>query len=132
MRIPARVRRSARVSKIKQALALALMMACVALLLYPSLLKTSPRDVYKASGRALAFPDVEMPGGTVSVNQADLYELIELPGVGEVIGQAIIDEREERGFFYYPEDLLAVRGIGEKTLEKIRDMLDMTMPAADE
>ena len=52
--------------------------------------------------------------------------MTDLPGVGETSGQAIIDERESRGPVYYPEDLLAVRGIGEKTLESLRDWLDMT------
>ena len=109
-----------------------LMLVCVALLLYPLTLKRSTEDAYKASGRALVFPDEMLPSGMISVNTADLYELTELAGVGESIGQAIIDERESGGYFYYPEDLLAVRGIGEKTLENIRDMLDMTIPAADE
>ena len=46
-------------------------------------------------------------------------ELDTLPGVGEVIAQRIIEEREENGPFYYPEDLMNVKGIGEKTLEKL-------------
>ena len=46
-------------------------------------------------------------------------ELDTLPGVGEVIAQRIIEEREQNGPFYYPEDLMNVKGIGEKTLEKL-------------
>ena len=57
--------------------------------------------------------------GAVNVNTAGLEELITLPGVGPALAQAIIDERLLHGFFYYPEDLLCVKGIGEKTLVKL-------------
>ena len=68
---------------------------------------------------------------TVSVNSADLYELTELYGVGETLAQAIIDEREAHGPFHYPEDLLAVRGIGQKKLAGFRDALDLAPPGED-
>ena len=56
-------------------------------------------------------------------NTGDLYELTELPGVGETIAGMILDERETNGLFVYPEDLLAVKGIGPKKLEAIRPYL---------
>ena len=55
----------------------------------------------------------------VNVNTAGADELCTIPGVGAVLAQSIIDERTEHGLFYYPEDLLCVRGIGEKTLIKL-------------
>ena len=111
----------------KRAFTLIVMAACAALMAASALPDRPAGDVYASSGRALAFPEFDMPKGTIPVNTADLYELTELPGVGETIGQRIIDERESGGPFCYPEDLLAVRGIGEKTLEGLRDWLDMTM-----
>ncbi len=57
--------------------------------------------------------------GPVSVNTAGLDELITIPGIGPVTAQAIIDEREQNGRFSNPQDLLCVRGIGEKTLLKL-------------
>ena len=110
----------------KRALALALMAACAVLLLMMSVPRSAAPVTYAASWRGLSLQEISLPAGTVAVNLADLYELTDLPGVGETSGQAIIDERESRGPFYYPEDLLAVRGIGEKTLEDLRDWLDMT------
>lgn len=59
----------------------------------------------------------------VNVNTADLAELMKLPGIGEVKARSILDYREEHGDFLRPEDLLAVKGIGEKTLEKLRPYL---------
>ena len=58
-------------------------------------------------------PSPVLPHGPVAVNSADADELDTLPGV------RIIEEREENGPFYYPEDLMNVKGIGEKTLEKL-------------
>lgn len=57
--------------------------------------------------------------GAVNVNTAGVDELTAIPGVGPTLAQAIIDERITHGFFYYLEDLLCVKGIGEKTLVKL-------------
>ena len=68
-------------------------------------------------------PSPVLPHGPVAVNSADADELDTLPGVGEVIGQRIIETREAVGRFSYPEDLLLVPGIGEKRLEAIRGLI---------
>lgn len=57
---------------------------------------------------------------SVDLNTADRQELMELPGIGEVLSQRILDFREEQGGFSSVEELVRVRGIGEKTLEKVR------------
>ena len=64
--------------------------------------------------------------GTVAVNSADAEELTALPGIGETLAAMIVAERDRNGPFRYAEDLLAVRGIGPKTLEKFRRMIDLT------
>ncbi len=56
----------------------------------------------------------------IDLNQATVRELIQLPGVGEVIAKRIVDFREEHGPFKRVEDLMKIKGIGEKSLEKIR------------
>lgn len=60
---------------------------------------------------------------TVDVNAADWPELIQLPEIGEVLARRIVQHRAANGPFATPEDLLEVRGIGGKTLERIRDYL---------
>ena len=78
----------------------------------------------KASGSAeLLTPPP--PGGTVRINEADLWELTELPGIGESLAQAILDERELHGPFFYPEDLISVKGIGKSKLDGFRAYLDL-------
>ena len=62
-------------------------------------------------------------GGLVNVNSAIATELEELPGIGEVIAQRIIDYRTENGPFPTVDALLDVSGIGPATLEEIRDQV---------
>ena len=67
--------------------------------------------------------EYRMPSGPVDINRADAEELDALYGVGPAISQRIVDERDAGGPFHYPEDLLSVKGIGEKTLEKFRNQI---------
>jgi competence protein ComEA len=53
--------------------------------------------------------------GKVNINSAGIEELALLPRVGPSVAQRIIDFREENGDFKTAEDLMLVRGIGEKT-----------------
>lgn len=63
---------------------------------------------------------VRRPEEPLNINTATLAELMELDGIGETRGRAIIAYREEHGAFSSADELLNVRGIGEKTLEKLR------------
>jgi len=59
----------------------------------------------------------------ININTANLEELCTLSGIGKVKAQAIIDWRKENGSFANIEDLMKVKGIGPKTLEKNKDRL---------
>lgn len=53
----------------------------------------------------------------VNINTADASQLALLPRVGPALSQRILDFRQENGEFAAPEELILVRGIGEKTFE---------------
>jgi competence protein ComEA len=58
--------------------------------------------------------------GVVNINTADSEQLSLLPRVGPTVAQRIVDFRQENGRFQTLEDLMLVRGIGEKTFELIK------------
>lgn len=58
-------------------------------------------------------------GSSWLLNAGDQAALEQLPGIGAVYAQRIIENRERDGDFYFPEDAMEVKGIGEKRLESI-------------
>lgn len=112
----------------RRRLMLTAMCALAAALLCTHLRLPRSAQVYRlsqsgAAARSGETMDVSTPHGTVQVNRASPAELDQLPGVGPALAQEIIAEREKNGFFHYPEDLVSVRGIGPKTLERLREQL---------
>ncbi len=64
--------------------------------------------------------------GKVNVNDASAEQLALLPRVGPAVAQRIIDFREENGDFKSAEDLMLVRGIGEKTFERLAPYVSLS------
>jgi len=63
----------------------------------------------------------------LDVNSAEWPELVQLPDIGPVLAGRIVESRENEGPYVDHEDLMRVKGIGPKTLEKIRPYL-LPMP----
>ncbi|MFH1305480.1 MAG: helix-hairpin-helix domain-containing protein [Candidatus Omnitrophota bacterium] len=59
----------------------------------------------------------------VDINNAAIKELVSVPGIGEVLASRIIAGRKAQGRFYRVDDLLRIKGIGEKKLAMIRKYL---------
>jgi len=59
----------------------------------------------------------------INVNSCAEKDLLELPGIGEVKAAEIVRYRNTNGDFNKLEDLIKVKGIGEKTLQKIKDFI---------
>ena len=70
----------------------------------------------------------EAPVGRIDPNRASASELTRLPGIGPALAGRIVADRGRRGAFASPDALLRVRGIGPKTLDRIRGYL--SFPAA--
>lgn len=67
----------------------------------------------------------------ININTATLEELQTLPRIGPAIAQRIIDYRKEHGPFKRIEDLLKVRGIGERVFEQIKDRITVGSEVRD-
>ena len=61
--------------------------------------------------------------GKININTATAEQLTELNGIGEVKANAIIEYRNNFGNFISLEEIMNVKGIGEKTFEKIKDYI---------
>lgn len=66
---------------------------------------------------------VEKLSGKVDINTADVEMLSTLPGVGPKTAAAIAAYRNENGKFTSVDDLLNIKGIGNKKLEKMKPFL---------
>jgi competence ComEA-like helix-hairpin-helix protein len=68
------------------------------------------------------------PAQPIDLNAATIKELEELPGVGPVTAQRIIEARQKSGRFRRVEDLLAIRGISTKRLDALRPYVTLSSP----
>ena len=66
----------------------------------------------------------------LDINSATPEQLVILPGIGPKRADAITDWRKKNGEFSALEDLLRVKGIGEKTLERLRPYIRVDKGAA--
>ena len=71
-----------------------------------------------------AMPDADL----VDLNRATLAELDTLPGVGPRTAQRIVEYREENGGFTRIEELMNVRGIGERTFLRLKPLVTVGSP----
>src|SRR5881628_3704767 len=63
------------------------------------------------------------PAKPVNINTATSEELQQVPGIGPATAEKILQMRKSYGAFKSVDDLLAIRGLGPKRLEKMRKYL---------
>jgi competence protein ComEA len=61
----------------------------------------------------------QQPGGKVNINSATASDFENLPGIGPVLAQKIVDYREQHGPFRSIQDLMKVIGIGQKKFDSL-------------
>jgi competence protein ComEA len=68
-----------------------------------------------------ASAEAQDKASPIDVNTAGVEALTDLPGIGHSTAQRIVDYRKEHGPFKTVDELLSVKGIGEKSLARFRD-----------
>jgi competence protein ComEA len=69
------------------------------------------------------YEPITETNGLININTASLDELQTLKGIGEILGQRIIDYRNEYGYFQSIEDIQLVSGIKSSIYEQIKDFI---------
>jgi len=73
-----------------------------------------------ASAFAAGAQSGQPAAAQIDINSASAEQLTAIPGIGQVMAQRIVQFREEQGPFKRVEDLLKIKGIGEKSFQRIR------------
>lgn len=67
-------------------------------------------------------------GGKVNINQATVAQMTLLPRIGEKVAERIVEYRKEHGSFSRPEELMEVKGVGEKLFLVLKPYLTVSGP----
>jgi competence protein ComEA len=70
-------------------------------------------------------------GTPINLNTATVAQLETLPGIGKSTAERILEYRQKNGGFKKVEDLMNVRGIGEKSFLKMKALITVTTPKSE-
>ena len=85
-----------------------------------------------AAAQTQTAPEEQSPqAAQVDLNQASAVQLETLPGIGPRTAELIIAYRNENGGFKKIEDLMNIRGIGERSFLRLRPLVSVGAAASD-
>ena len=87
---------------------------------------------FAASAKTKAAPPAGKPStpAVVNINTASATEIATLPGIGAKMAARIVEYRQKNGPFKKIEELMNVKGIGEKSFLKLKPLITVTEKAA--
>ena len=96
-----------------------------------SLLAASPHAAVAQTASRTSAKATSTFTGVVNINSASATDLEALPGIGAKTAARIIEYRQKNGPFKKVEELMNVRGIGEKNFLKLKPQLTIAAAKAD-
>ena len=84
-----------------------------------------------AGAQARAPKPVATAAAPVNLNTATALQLEALPGIGMKTAERIVDYRQKNGGFKKIEDLMNVRGVGEKSFLKLKPMITVAVAKSE-
>jgi competence protein ComEA len=106
-------------------------MRVLLMILAAAALAALPAAAQQKSQQAVSKPPAAAKSGAttttpINLNTATQAQLETLPGIGAKAAQRILEYRQKNGNFKKPEDLMNVKGIGEKSFLKLKPLLTVT------
>ena len=81
-----------------------------------------------ASGLSAAGNSEAVAGKKININQASAKELVNLPRIGAKAADKIVEYRQAHGSFGKVEELMEVKGIGEKLFTQLKPYVTLSGP----
>jgi len=106
------------------------MKSLVILLLFGALIGAPAHASLSPAPASAAMAQAAKAADPINVNTATTAQLETLPGIGPAMAKRIVEHREKNGPFAKLEDLMQVKGIGEKAFLRLRPLLTTGAGAA--
>ena len=103
---------------------------CLPVLVLVSLFAAAPHASAQSASRSSARTSTAATSAAiVNINTASAAELDALPGIGAKMAERIVEYRQKNGPFKKVEDLMNVRGVGEKNFLKLKPQITVSSKA---
>ena len=83
---------------------------------------------WSAEAQRASKPPVAAPAEVVNLNTGTAAQIASLPGIGLKTAELVVQYREKNGPFKKIEEIMNVRGVGEKSFLRIKDRLIVVQP----